>query len=77
MLDLFQYLGAATGIAGAFLLALHRPYSHLGWWGFLISNACWIGYSLMAPAYGLLMQQIVFTATSILGIWRARALRRQ
>ena len=66
-----EWLGAFFGLIGAFLLALNRDYSRLGWWAFVVANLCWIGFAVSVNAYGLLTQQLGFTITSCLGIWRS------
>jgi hypothetical protein len=66
-----QWAGCATGVLGSALLAMN---SHrVSGWGFvayLISNVFWIAYALYAGAPGLLTQQAIFTATSVIGVWR-------
>ena len=72
MRELLQWAGAFFGIGGALMLAMHKPYSGYGWYGFLISNLFWIAYALDTATHGLLVQQAFFTGTSVLGIWRWR-----
>lgn len=64
-----QAAGCALGLTGAFLLACKARWSSLGWLAFLASNAVWIYYAWHRDIPGLLVQQIGFTATSLLGIW--------
>jgi hypothetical protein len=69
---LLEWLGAALGLLGAGLLATNTRFSAYGWLAFLASNVCWISYAHMLGAWGLLAQQIGFTATSCIGLWRWR-----
>jgi len=74
-LDLLQWLGCATGIAGSALLATRHRYSALAWPLFLASNASWIAFGLMIGAAGMVTMQIAYTFTSVVGIrnWLVRA----
>jgi len=72
-----EWLGAFFGLIGAFLLALSRDYSRLGWWASLVANLCLIGFAASDNAYGLLTQQLGFTIASCLGIWRSYGTQRR
>lgn len=75
LIDLLQWLGAALGIAGAWLVADARPA--MRWWGFvgfLASNACWLTWGSWAGAWGLVIMQSAFFLTSARGL---RVSRRQ
>lgn len=67
---IFEWMGCAFGVAGALLLASNTSWSRYGWTLFLVSNMFWIGYAVMGDAHGLLLQQAVFTGTSLLGVYR-------
>lgn len=67
---LVEWSGSLTGLIGAALLATNSDVSGLGFVAFLLSNACWIAFSLYTRAWGLLVMQIGFTLTSVWGIWR-------
>lgn len=69
-LKLVEWTGAGFGVGGAAVLALNLSISPAGFVGFLISNIFWIVWSRAVRAEGLLFQQLAFTATSILGIYR-------
>lgn len=69
--DTLQWSGAVTGLAGAYLLALNAPISKWGWLGFFVANIFIGGFAYVTGANGLLVQQIGFTGSSILGIWRS------
>lgn len=67
---IFEWLGAFTGLMGSGLIAWnHASYSVFGFWLFLLSNCCWIGFGLKQRAWGLVSMQIGFSITSILGIY--------
>ena len=66
----FEWMGAATGVLGALLLAINTPWSGYGFVAFLASNLFWITYGCMRRAFGLVTMQLVFTLTSVIGISR-------
>ncbi len=65
-----EWIGFATGSAGALLLALRVRCSGWGFVLFLVSNGCWIAYGASAGALGLVLMQIIMTGTSLVGIYR-------
>ncbi|MBH2008939.1 MAG: hypothetical protein I8H71_04470 [Xanthomonadaceae bacterium] len=69
-LDVLQWAGCITGIMGALLLALNTKISGWGFVLFLISNGFWIMYGIETKALGLITTQVVFTLTSLTGIYR-------
>ena len=76
-LDALQWAGCATGVAGALLLALNTKNSGWGFVLFLISNGFWTAYGIQTGAPGLVATQVIFTATSVLGIYRWLGTARQ
>lgn len=70
--QLFEWSGSLLGLLGAFLLATHSSLSRYGWYAFLAANVAMICFALQIQAWGLLLQQVGFTATSLLGIHRSR-----
>lgn len=68
--DILQWLGCATGATGALLLATNTRYSGWGFLLFLISNGFWTLFGLQTHAFGLVAMQIIFTVTSLIGIYR-------
>lgn len=64
----WEWSGCALGLLGAFVLALNNRWSQWGWAAFLASNVAWISYAVSMEAYGLLLQQLGFTITSLIGI---------
>ncbi len=71
MISFLEWTGCLLGLLGAFLLATNTRVSRYGWLAFLAANLAMIGLALMIYRYGLLVQQIGFTATSLLGLYCA------
>lgn len=67
---LTQWMGSALGIAGALLLAMHIQWSAYGWISFLLSNFAWILFAYRKQLWSMLVMQLVFTGTSVLGIYQ-------
>lgn len=61
--------GAISGLIGAAILAGHGSNADFGFVFFLISNCFLICFSIRANLPWLLIMQIGFTATSILGVY--------
>ena len=68
--DYFEWLGALSGLVGAFLLATNTKASRYGWWAFLSANIFMVGLAILIDRRGLLLQQLGFTVTSLLGLYR-------
>ena len=68
---IFEWSGSLCGLMGAFLLATHTRLSRYGWVAFFVANIAMVGFALGIERYGLLVQQIGFMATSLLGMYRA------
>lgn len=66
----FDWVGSVMGLAGALLLSTNTAYSPFGWVLFLGSNAAWIAFSIKRNLLPLLLMQLGFLGTSILGIVR-------
>ncbi len=69
-----EWSGAVFGIAGAALLASNTAISGYGFVMFFISNLFFILYGCMRQATGIVVMQLVFCVTSVLGIYRWIAL---
>ena len=65
-----EAVAALCGLLGALLLASRGDHAAWGWAAFLASNAGWIAFGWIRGHWFLLLQQIGFTATSLLGIWK-------
>ena len=68
MSTFIEWTGCAFGLLGALLLAINCRFSRWGWVAFLLSNVAWIAYSVLIGAQGLLLQQMGFTITSLIGL---------
>lgn len=62
---------AFFGILGAFILAVNVGYLALGWLCFLVSNGLWIRHAAKMNQNPLGIQHILFSLTSILGLYNA------
>lgn len=69
--DWMQWIGAISGLAGAYVLAKNTGNSKWGWFGFLGANIFIGAFAYMIGAHALLLQQIGFTFTSLMGVWKA------
>ena len=69
--DWMQWIGAISGLAGAYVLAKNTGNSKWGWFGFLGANIFIGAFAYMIGAHALMLQQIGFTFTSLMGIWKA------
>ncbi len=67
---LAEWMGSCLGILGALVLAMNTGASRYGWLMFLLSNAFWIFYAWRRKIQSLLIMQLVFTSTSLIGISR-------
>lgn len=65
-----EWFGSIIGILGALVLAANMPWSGYGWLAFLASNMAWITYAVIGKIKSLLVMQMVFMATSLLGAYR-------
>ena len=63
-----EWVAGVLGAIGASLLATNV---HPGWGFafFLASNAVWIRYARSGRLFGMLAMQLVFTVTSVVGLW--------
>jgi len=71
-----EWAGCVFGLLGAFLLATNTRISRYGWWAFFAANIAMIGLAIKIERHGLLVQQIGFMATSMLGLYRTGLLKR-
>ncbi|MCA3184497.1 MULTISPECIES: nicotinamide mononucleotide transporter [unclassified Cupriavidus] len=65
-----EWSGCALAMSGSFLVALHNRASRWGWIAYLCSNLVWSAFALVTGTYGLFVQQLGFTATSLYGLYR-------
>lgn len=75
-----ELTAAAFGVLGTVLLALNGPRAGWGFVAYLVSNAGWILFAWIHAHWGMLAQQLAFTASSGLGIyvwlWKPHAARK-
>ncbi len=71
VIAVLEWSGALIGLLGAFLLATHSRVSRYGWVAFLIGNIVMLVFAFSIMRMGLLVQQIGFLGTTILGLKRA------
>lgn len=69
-MEFVEWIACFTGLAGALLLALNNQFSRWGFVCFLASNIFWIAFSVANGTHGLLVSQLGFTVTSLIGIFR-------
>lgn len=70
-IDGAECAGAVFGLAGAYLVATHSRFSPLGWLAFIVANIALIAFALAIGRYWLLIQQVGFTGSSLLGLRRS------
>lgn len=70
MVTALEWMGAMLGLTGAFLLATNSRMSRYGWLAFLAANLLMMAFAALIERNGLLLQQVGFTATSLLGLYR-------
>ncbi len=67
-----EWAGCILGLSGSFLLATHTSVSPLGWYAYLGANIATGLFAAGTGANGLLIQQLGFTASTLLGIYKVR-----
>lgn len=79
MIEVFEWIGAACGITGATLIASNVRLSPWGWWLFLVSSLSLCAYAAVAGAWGILLLNLCFVITNLIGLvrvflpyWRTR-----
>lgn len=70
-LRILEWAGSILGLAGSAALATNTPFSKYGWIAFLMANFAIIGFARGIRAHGLLLQQLGFCLTSVVGLFRA------
>ncbi len=65
---LIETMAALTGVTGATLVAIPGLTSW-GFAAFLLSNIGWLAFSHSNGHWRMFAQQLVFLATSLLGLW--------
>lgn len=62
------WIGSIFGLIGSLLLALHVPYSGYGFLAYLGSNFAWLYHGVKTRTWALVVMQVGFTATSLVGL---------
>jgi nicotinamide riboside transporter PnuC len=70
MLEVLEWTGTICGIAGAALIASNVRLSPWGWWLFLASSLILSLYGLLIGAYGIMLLNLCFVMTNLLGLAR-------
>jgi hypothetical protein len=70
MNNLMQWTGCALGLLGSLLVAANCRFSRWGFVAYLLSNTAWLAYSILIGVPGLLLQQVGFIITGLIGLWR-------
>ncbi len=65
-----EVFAAVCGLLGSLLLALRGQSAPWGWMFFMLSNIGWLTFSYGFSHWFLLVQQIGFSITSAIGIWK-------
>lgn len=66
-----EWSGAIIGLFGAGLLATYSRAAKFSWVCFLVANVSFIVWAIRIEAHGLLVQQLGFMLTSLLGVVRS------
>lgn len=66
---LIELAAALFGVVGTLLLAFNGRNAGWGFVAYLVSNAGWIAFAWIHGHWGMLVQQLFFTASSLIGIW--------
>lgn len=71
LLTALEWAGSFVGLTGAWLLASNTRLSRWGWVAFLGSNVLLVALAVGLQRWGLLVMQLGFLCSSILGIARS------
>lgn len=63
-----EWSGSILGMVGAAMLASNSGLAAHGFAAFLLSNLFWIYLGVSKKMWGLVVMQLGFTATSVMGI---------
>lgn len=70
LITALEWGSCVMGLLGALVLATNTSISRWGWLAFFLANLCSVGFALGIERYGLMLQQLGFVATSLLGMAR-------
>lgn len=63
-----EWLSCFTGLLGSAVLALKGEYAGWGFVAYLVSNLGWIAYGVATRTWAIVLMQLGFTVTSVIGI---------
>ena len=66
---LIELLAAMAGLAGTLLLAVKSRFMGWAFVLYLVSNVGWIAFAAVHAHWGLLVQNVGFLVTSLIGCW--------
>lgn len=69
-IEAIEAIGSVLGVLGSVLLAMNSRWSGYGFIAFLASNVAWLIFGRHTGHWLFFAQQMVFTFTSLMGIWR-------
>lgn len=70
LITTLEWGSCVMGLLGALVLATNTSISRWGWLAFFLANLCSVGFAMGIERYGLMLQQLGFVATSLLGMAR-------
>jgi len=65
-----EWTATILSLAGAIMLSTNMTGARWAWPVWLVSNIFWIWFGCEKEAYGLVLTQIGFTVTSLIGVYR-------
>jgi len=69
-LRLWEWTGAAFGVAGTFLISLNSGYASHGFSCYLVSNLAWLHYAKVSQQPGLLGMNLVYMGLTLNGLYQ-------
>ena len=70
LITALEWSACVMGLLGALVLATNTRISRWGWLAFFLANLCSVGFAVGIERYGMMLQQLGFVATSLLGMAR-------
>lgn len=70
LITALEWGSCVMGLLGALVLATNTRISRWGWLAFFLANLCAVGFAWGIDRYGLMLQQLGFVVTSLLGMAR-------
>lgn len=68
-IDIIEWMGCATGIAGSLLLASRHRLAGWGFILYIVSNSAWMTYGILSKNVPMIVMQVFFMATAVLGTY--------